>query len=530
MHCSASYSFIGVRCIFSITNYLYNLIRILHILVLVMLPFISVAQIYNHFTAQNGLPSDKVYGVHEDKTGFIWVYTANGVALYDGYDFKHYNPNNGLATNDIWDIWEDSQGRLWCRSYGRHITYIQNSKAKKVFNPYADVLDLTYFREVDGQLFVGRANTPKTGPYWYKIKNDTLTEVENTKANSLFDWAKKRQMICLGALTPSYFVCEKRDSLIFFNYKFNEINRYKKNVKKTYVYSQQTIGIVNPFINEDWGFSYDGTSLNRMSLLGSLQKNISYLNFKFNPNGIKSFRVGDNLVLSNGLGDLIKLDTLFNLVDRFQYSIDERISGLSHANIDSRGNIWISTLNNGLLFLPKSKRMVKVLKLHDGQGIKAPNIIRSIQGKIYIGGVNGSLFEYKNGKESCLISDKMSSTVDIREILSVNGDLLLGSAKLLRINNNGIQNLSKEFVTFDTKINIKSLAAKGGDSYFYSNGIGVFLAKPKEVQVKEIVEKRVYSMVYQANKGLWMGGASGLYFWDEKKGRSFFYITRQFTH
>ena len=172
-----------------------------------------------HFTTQNGLASDKVYGVHQDRTGFIWVYTANGIARYDGYNFKHYSLSNGLANNDIWDLWEDSKGRLWCSAYGRHISYIENSKAKKVYNPYANVLDLINFKEVDGLIYVSQVGTLSAGEaYWFKIINDTLHEVKNSNITNLKNWTQKRGMTSLVAW-PTYFVCEKSDSLLFFDYR-----------------------------------------------------------------------------------------------------------------------------------------------------------------------------------------------------------------------------------------------------------------------------------------------------------------------
>ena len=53
----------------------------------------------------------------QDKYGFLWVGTTDGLNRYDGYKFKVYKtvPGNSssLIDNDIWEIAQDSKGNIW---------------------------------------------------------------------------------------------------------------------------------------------------------------------------------------------------------------------------------------------------------------------------------------------------------------------------------------------------------------------------------------------------------------------------------
>lgn len=68
-------------------------------------------------STSHGLSQGMVFDMLQDKEGFIWVATKNGLNRYDGYSFKVFNndPYNthSLSSNTIMKLFEDSKGRLW---------------------------------------------------------------------------------------------------------------------------------------------------------------------------------------------------------------------------------------------------------------------------------------------------------------------------------------------------------------------------------------------------------------------------------
>ena len=53
----------------------------------------------------------------QDRTGFIWFGTDDGLNRFDGYEVKVYrndpNDNSSISENIIWALWEDHSGNLW---------------------------------------------------------------------------------------------------------------------------------------------------------------------------------------------------------------------------------------------------------------------------------------------------------------------------------------------------------------------------------------------------------------------------------
>ena len=80
------------------------------------------------FSTQNGLPSNKIYAVIEDKEGFIWCATDRGVTRYDGVSFTNFTTLDGLHDNDILNLVEDGKGRIWFISFAREPTYFYKGK------------------------------------------------------------------------------------------------------------------------------------------------------------------------------------------------------------------------------------------------------------------------------------------------------------------------------------------------------------------------------------------------------------------
>jgi ligand-binding sensor domain-containing protein len=89
---------------------------------LVMIPFAPVsAQLnpanFTQFTEKDGVPGAQVNSLLVDKFGYIWLGTINGLARYDGYEFKRYfnNPNDSTSIKGlvVWSLFEDRKGQIW---------------------------------------------------------------------------------------------------------------------------------------------------------------------------------------------------------------------------------------------------------------------------------------------------------------------------------------------------------------------------------------------------------------------------------
>lgn len=65
------------------------------------------------FTAKDGLPSTYVYGCYQDKFGYLWVGTHEGLSRFDGHSFANYGLREGLPDTRVCGAFMDSRDRLW---------------------------------------------------------------------------------------------------------------------------------------------------------------------------------------------------------------------------------------------------------------------------------------------------------------------------------------------------------------------------------------------------------------------------------
>lgn len=71
----------------------------------------------NYFNTQSGLSNNIVYDVYQDRQGFIWVATENGLNRFDAYDFEVFSHEPGdstsISSNIVRTVFEDRAGNLW---------------------------------------------------------------------------------------------------------------------------------------------------------------------------------------------------------------------------------------------------------------------------------------------------------------------------------------------------------------------------------------------------------------------------------
>jgi len=82
----------------------------------------SQNMIFKSLTVENGLSSSDINCLIQDKLGFIWIGTDNGLNRYDGSAFKVYrnkqNNNNSISDNSIWALYEDRNANIWIGTKG----------------------------------------------------------------------------------------------------------------------------------------------------------------------------------------------------------------------------------------------------------------------------------------------------------------------------------------------------------------------------------------------------------------------------
>src|ERR1017187_1849699 len=68
---------------------------------------------FREYGQDAGLTNLDVYCLMQDRTGFLWVGTADGLFRYDGRQFRAYTKAQGLPSVQIEALHQTADGEIW---------------------------------------------------------------------------------------------------------------------------------------------------------------------------------------------------------------------------------------------------------------------------------------------------------------------------------------------------------------------------------------------------------------------------------
>ncbi|MFZ0828480.1 MAG: two-component regulator propeller domain-containing protein [Verrucomicrobiia bacterium] len=114
----------------------------------------------NHFQPVPGadIPGPQIFALFEDHQGQLWAGTQNGLARWNGSDWKLFTTGDGLSENLVRAVAEDPQGNLWIGTENRGLNSFAGGKfishpATENGPPGNDISCL--YLDQDGVLWVG---------------------------------------------------------------------------------------------------------------------------------------------------------------------------------------------------------------------------------------------------------------------------------------------------------------------------------------------------------------------------------------
>ncbi len=110
---------------------------------------------FERITTAHGLSDNQAIKIHQDKEGFIWIGTMSGLNRYDGKSIKTLHDDVGKGQSSynqrIMGIQEDGSGNLWLFSFGGNIQMF--NKATHAIQNYPNQFGY-YPTSVNSQLFL----------------------------------------------------------------------------------------------------------------------------------------------------------------------------------------------------------------------------------------------------------------------------------------------------------------------------------------------------------------------------------------
>jgi len=278
---------------------------------------------------RNGLASNYINTIFEDREGNIWIGTNRGVSRFDGNSIDNYSVGDGLVDNNVFAISQDANGAIWLGTARGVNIYYDNSWRYFSYFYGAPVYALREMKNEEGMLI----GTGGYGIYRYDYPSkafDRFDYIEGCRAcnsiNSLF---------------------QARDQSVWVA-TFEGARKIRGNFITKFDISDGLAGNIATTIAEDswgniWVGTYEGKTISKIA--GNTISQVSFnngsdQNFIF---GIQEDNKGDLWVGTVGNG-------LFHYDGAIMKQVNEAQSDVNITALlkDSRGNIWVGTTEEGV--------------------------------------------------------------------------------------------------------------------------------------------------------------------------------------
>jgi hypothetical protein len=327
---------------------------IVNIFLLLSLPVFCQEYNYVHYDTKDGLAGSTVYRMYQDKKGYMWFATDNGVSRFDGITFKNFTTENGLTDNEVLFISGDSKDRIWMMPFNKTVSYYYKGKIHNSEND-SSLKKITFssFGIMAGENNKGEVYLMSVdGIFLYKNNGEL-----KTTANYM--GLAKKYGLGHSVFLPIYMPDQPLYRMLIYN---TDHLFYDKN---------DSFVLLKRLKNSD-----------PPSYLARITNNLDWVNYKKLPDEkfTSSTTLDRNYTLYNTINGSWLLDSN-GMVDDKPFLPGKNIS---HSLMDSEGNMWFSTLGEGVFRLTTTS----VKTYSPGTQFFS---IQKISGKIYAGTDEGHL-------------------------------------------------------------------------------------------------------------------------------------------
>ncbi|MGE5341934.1 MAG: two-component regulator propeller domain-containing protein [Candidatus Omnitrophota bacterium] len=523
---------------------------------------------------QQGLSQNTVTSILQDRDGFMWIATQNGLNKYDGYKFtvfrRNLNDNNSLSSNHVTVLMQDRDGILWAGTLSGGLNRIDRTTMQFTHyrhspqnpNSLSSNSITALIQDRNGGIWIGTAEgldllDPLTGRLrHYKHTGDSLHSISENIITCLTE--DKYGNIWIGTA----------NGLDCLDTSRNTFNHYTDDPQTPFPLSSRKIrAIVEDRNHRLW--------------VGTTDRGLNCFDFQNGtcthystdaPNGLSSNAIhaltfdqtGKLWIGTDGGGinifnpktrtfDIYKIDPkrTDSISDNTVYSLYE----------DRTGLIWIGTAIGGINKVSPWKRKFVHLKheTFDPNSL-TNNMVRAIcedrKGYLWIGTHGGGLnrFDikhrtftvYKNepGNPQSLISNNIRSILEDRD-----GNLWVGTADqgldkfdrqrngFIHYNTNALNTrhnitgvITVNTIFQDRKGRLWAGLNDGGLALFDERNNRFTLLKNNPADPRSLSNNNVNAIVEDKEGNLWLGSNSGLNKWEANDFKSLHPCFLAFRH
>ncbi|MCD4698311.1 MAG: histidine kinase, partial [Bacteroidales bacterium] len=456
---------------------------------------------FDRLTKKNGLSSNYVLDILQDKYGFIWIATIEGLNRYDGYNIKQYKhlaeDSISIADNLVTCLKEDSEGNLW----------IGTRKGLNLYNRNNDSFETVVTKNEQGHLveindYIRAILPDENNIIWIETaKGDLIKYHSVLKSSTIYHHTPP-------SMVNTYFyhdLYKDKNGILWLGGRFMGIYKFDPETEQFYVYRTGENDSTKKRENDVSAYFYDSQDTMWVAGIDGLYtlNTKTEIFTKIFPISTFSILEDNNKKLWFGTGGGIYVYDLLDHSFTFMNKDDNNPHSLIHDHInkiyfDDAQNIWIGTIEGISIFSPSKNKFRHIYHIP--------------------------------GDERTPVSSNITSLLQL-----TSGEIWIGT------DNVGIDCMNNQFIKTDSYNNLNngknklnsnrvSVLMQDTDGDVWAgqwSGRGFNIINPTTHAVKSYsflsnsLKADWYNDIYEDSKGdFWVGiwGAEGLYQFDKKKG------------
>lgn len=389
---------------------------------IIQLNIISEANTDKFYGIKDKLSNSHVNSIYQDKQGYIWVCTDNGLNVFDGTDFKTYyhkqNDSTSLIDNSVLTVHEDKSGNFWVgTTAGLQLLHRDTEQFSTITFDYPHISDFSYFsciiEDSKGNIWV---STSRSGaiclragshqPIYYLQTNSNIC---SNKVNTLFE--DRFGNIWIGSQDNGISILNV-DNHTMVNYSNDPKNNNSLSSNKVFSFLENVDG------NILVGTIDGGINLFNYSTRGFSRNYIPSVDFVFT---MKRGNKNNLWIGTDGFG-LKSYDYKTKTISTYETELNtiDLSKGKVHGILeDNQGNLWLALYQEGILLIPQKKKIFRNIGFNPFYNEKSIGtecvlgVFEDSNGKVWIGTDGDGIYRLNNRRdvENHYINSKLSAHV-----------------------------------------------------------------------------------------------------------------------
>jgi ligand-binding sensor domain-containing protein/serine phosphatase RsbU (regulator of sigma subunit) len=284
----------------------------------------------------DGLSQSFINDIRQDKRGFLYIATGDGLTIYSGNKFEILTSKDSLANNFITTLYEDHEDKMWLGHLEGGVSFIYpNGKKEKIHFKEEIQSRIIQILEISTNNYIFLKNN--TGIILFNEETKSYINIEDESFNEVIKIVTIKDELFF--LKPDGIYSLKTKALLSKNYQLTKRAELKDGCLMTLNTAGDNIVIAD---------NTEGVLIFKAN-----EKLIPVDTFKISKNDGSSYTKilvdrFSNIYVSSTDNGIYKINTKTRAI--FNYSVKNGLSSnaVQSVFIDREDNLWVGTYGNGL--------------------------------------------------------------------------------------------------------------------------------------------------------------------------------------